>query len=102
MNCLLFVSAAIIYAFDLGNSAKQKRSCRQAFTVVKFSQKPTVESSVDNVYNQQFLDVALGHIQATFDGALAFVTVDVDRRRLESLRRHVLPGKMLRTRMGLA
>jgi geranylgeranyl pyrophosphate synthase len=70
--------------------------------VVKFSQKPTVESSVDNVYNQQFLDVALGHIQATFDGALAFVTVDVDRRRLESLRRHVLPGKMLRTRLGLA
>ena len=75
---------------------------RQAFTAMEFPQEPAMESSVNSAYNQQFLDAAVGHIQVAFDSALTFVTVDIDRRRLESLRRHVLPGKMLRTRLGLA
>ena len=61
-----------------------------------------MESNENSVYNQQFLDVTTSHIQMAFDSALTFVTVDVDRRRLDSLRRHILPGKMLRTRLGLA
>ena len=92
----------IIYAFDLRNSAKQKDRNGNRFAAVKSHREPVMESNENSVYNQQFLDVATNHIQMAFDSALTFVTADADRRRLDSLRRHVLPGKMLRTRLGLA